>query len=167
MVPPRRVSKARRISNRKSAAKSTGPQTPRGKALVSRNAFKHGVFARVSPLYDEDDEGYAAFLARLDVALSPRDDFDAVMVEKIALALWRLRRLRRYERGLCAADLQRFLTSETMRGHKGRVPAELKDYAATRGFPSDERLDFILRYTAALDREWMRCYLLYEQRRTL
>lgn len=33
-------------ANRRNALKSTGPQTPEGKAAVSLNALKHGLFAR-------------------------------------------------------------------------------------------------------------------------
>ena len=34
------------LANRLNAQKSTGPQTPQGKAVVSQNALKHGLSAR-------------------------------------------------------------------------------------------------------------------------
>lgn len=161
----RTITDARRASNRRSGKRSTGPRSARGKATASLNAVKHGAFARVAPLYDEDDKKFAAFLSRLDDALLPRDEMDAVLVEKIALALWRLRRLRRYERALQAEDLQRFLNSEAVRERKGKLDARLKLHKDTRGFPDAEKLSYLLRYAAALEREWIRCYILFQQRR--
>jgi hypothetical protein len=37
----------RHAANRKNALKSTGPKTPVGKAVASRNAVNHGIFTAV------------------------------------------------------------------------------------------------------------------------
>ena len=39
------ASQAQIEANRRNALKSTGPRTPRGKAVASRNVLKHGLFA--------------------------------------------------------------------------------------------------------------------------
>ena len=44
--PQREISQKQLEANRKNALKSTGPRTPEGKAAISRNALKHGIFAR-------------------------------------------------------------------------------------------------------------------------
>ena len=50
----------RYAANRKNALKSTGPKTPCGKAVASRNAVKHGIFTAVpilSGIESRDDDG--------------------------------------------------------------------------------------------------------------
>ena len=38
-------------ANRRNCQKSTGPRTPKGKAIVSRNALKHGLLARHNVIF--------------------------------------------------------------------------------------------------------------------
>jgi hypothetical protein len=47
-------------ANRKNAQKSTGPRTGEGKASVSKNAVKHGLFAE-SVIKGENEADYEAF----------------------------------------------------------------------------------------------------------
>ncbi len=151
------------------ARRSTGPRTERGKAASSMNALKHGVFAREAvlrtPLADESKAEFERMLECFRKSFAPQDGFERMLVEKMVLALWRLRRLRRYERALAEEDLHRFETSPLMRASGGRMDPDLERYAATRGFPPAEKLDNILRYVTALEREWMRCYAMLERRR--
>lgn len=90
-------------ANRKNAALSTGPHTEEGKTVVSRNALKHGVFARevVISAGDgrENEDEYQALLAGLQGDLCPAGQIEHLLVEKIAVNYWRLRRLVRYETG--------------------------------------------------------------------
>ncbi len=41
--PPATASRPKLVANRRNAAKSTGPKSPAGKRIASRNAFKHGL----------------------------------------------------------------------------------------------------------------------------
>ncbi|MFC1737810.1 hypothetical protein ACFL1G_02025 [Planctomycetota bacterium] len=41
------------LANRRNAQKSTGPRTPRGKAIVSQNAITHGLSARQAVISSE------------------------------------------------------------------------------------------------------------------
>ena len=54
---------------------STGPNTDPGKAIASRNATTHGVFARdvVLPALGEDPEGYQQLQAAWTTQLVPRN----------------------------------------------------------------------------------------------
>ena len=54
---------------------STGPTTDPGKAIASRNATTHGVFARdvVLPALGEDPTGYAQLQAAWTTQLVPRN----------------------------------------------------------------------------------------------
>ena len=78
---------------------STGPTTDPGKAIASRNATTHGVFARdvVLPTLGEDPEGYQQLQAAWTTQLIPRNLLEQHYVEKIAAASWRLRRLHRWQ----------------------------------------------------------------------
>ena len=47
-------------ANRQNAQKSTGPKTAEGKAAVSQNAVKHGLFAQ-SLIYGENEADYKVY----------------------------------------------------------------------------------------------------------
>ena len=78
---------------------NSGPKTEHGKAIASRNATTHGVFARdiVLPALGEDPEGYAQLQAEWTKQLVPRNLLEQHYIEKIAAASWRLRRLHRWQ----------------------------------------------------------------------
>ena len=75
------------------------PTTDHGKAIASRNATTHGLFARdvVLPALGEDPEGYRQLEAEWMAQLPPRTLLERHYVEKIAAASWRLRRLHRWQ----------------------------------------------------------------------
>jgi len=70
-----------------------------GKAIASRNATTHGLFARdvVLPSLGEDPEGYQQLQDEWTKQLVPRNLLEQHYVEKIAAASWRLRRLHRWQ----------------------------------------------------------------------
>ena len=78
---------------------SSGPKTEHGKAISSRNATTHGVFARdvVLPALGEDPAGYRQMQDEWTQQLTPRNLLEQHYVEKIAAASWRLRRLHRWQ----------------------------------------------------------------------
>jgi hypothetical protein len=90
-------------ANKKNALMSTGPRTPEGKALVSQNAIRHGIFARdlVIDTGDgkEDEDEYLELLYGLMDSLRPAGQMELLLVEKVACDYWRLRRVLRYETG--------------------------------------------------------------------
>ncbi|UCF81202.1 MAG: hypothetical protein JSV08_01920 [Acidobacteriota bacterium] len=176
----RTPTKAIRSANRRNARRSTGPRSERGKATASANAIRHGVLARPvltqgflardgvlrSALADESADEFRALLDRLNEALAPRDALDAMLVEKMALALWRYRRLRRFERSKVDWEISfRELCVAKEGFSEARKPGMAEGRAERRLLPDEETLQRILRYEAALEREWMRCYALLEQRR--
>ncbi len=91
---------------------STGPNTEHGKAIASRNATTHGVFARdiVLPSLGEDPGGYQQVQDELVDQLRPGNLLERHYVEKIAAASWRLRRLHRWQAQLFEDDT---LTEDT------------------------------------------------------
>ena len=73
--------------------KATGPRTLQGKQKASRNATKHGVFSKVIVLSSESKAEYEELLAGLRETLQPEGTLEELLVEKLATALWRQRRL--------------------------------------------------------------------------
>jgi hypothetical protein len=88
------------------------PTTEHGKAIASRNATTHGVFARdiVLPSLGEDPGGYQQVQDELVAQLRPGNLLERHYVEKIAAASWRLRRLHRWQAQLFEDDT---LTEDT------------------------------------------------------
>lgn len=97
------VSEAKLIANRANAKLSTGPRTPAGKARVRLNAIRHGIFASEALIRAGDgaEEGpaFEALLAALKDDLAPAGALEELLVEKLAVIVWRWRRVLRYELG--------------------------------------------------------------------
>jgi hypothetical protein len=96
-------------ANQANARKSTGPITPGGKAKAARNALKHGLLAKEVVIDDgegaESREEFEAVLLDLHQQFDPQGPLEEILVEKIAVAYWRLRRVHRYEVGLARKKL--------------------------------------------------------------
>jgi hypothetical protein len=91
------ISAVQLIANQNNAKKSTGPVTLQGKQAVSNNALKHGVFSKSLILADEDPTEYKSLLDQLLLELHPIGLLEQTLVERIALNLWRQKRLVRAE----------------------------------------------------------------------
>lgn len=87
------TSNRRTIANQKNALKSTGPRTPEGKASSSANATQHGVLSRHLILLGEDRHDYDALFGQLLAEQKPVGTLEMTLVERMAIALWRQRRL--------------------------------------------------------------------------
>ena len=70
-----------------------GPRTAKGKAIASRNALKHGIFSSVLLLTSESRDRYNFLLSGLCEHFKPIGTLEEVLVEKIAVTIWRYRRL--------------------------------------------------------------------------
>jgi len=97
------TTKKQNEANKQNALVSTGPVTTEGKALVSQNAVKHGIFAKDMIITagdgKEDAEEYQELLDGLILSLHPSGQMEYLLVEKIAADYWRLRRVLRFETG--------------------------------------------------------------------
>ncbi len=80
-------------ANRANACDSTGPVTADGKAITSRNAVRHGLLSSRLLLEGEDIDTYQGMLRDLARSLRPAGLAEFALVERIAVTLWRQRRL--------------------------------------------------------------------------
>jgi len=83
-------------ANRQNAQKSTGPKTDQGKAAVSQNAVKHGLFAE-SVIKGENEADYEAFFTKMYAELAPVGVVEAVLAERAVSLVWRLKRAERIQ----------------------------------------------------------------------
>jgi hypothetical protein len=94
------TSPAQFAANRLNAQKSTGPKTAAGKARMARSALWHGLTAASLVVLDEDEADFDDFHNSLTRDLEPRGTFECSLVERIAVLLWRLRRVAKAEAAL-------------------------------------------------------------------
>jgi hypothetical protein len=95
-------------ANRRNAFKSTGPRTPRGKALAAGNALTHGLSARKLLLTKKDDpHEFQQFRDRVWHDLNPVGQIEIILAERILAAAWRLRRILRIETEILDRDLKK------------------------------------------------------------
>ena len=97
-------------ANRRNAQKSTGPKTPEGKNAVRLNAAKHGLLAKEALLPGEDEAAFLELGELLRAELRPEGELEALLVDRVVAAYWRLRRLGRVEAGVFAWELYGELT---------------------------------------------------------
>jgi hypothetical protein len=91
------TSKKQKAANRVNSKKSTGAKTEQGKQVVSINAVKHGIFSTRLIMSFESADEYGQLLDGLVESLNPKGSMEQLLVEKIAVTMWRQLRLVRAE----------------------------------------------------------------------
>lgn len=92
-------------ANRRNAQKSTGPVTPEGRAAVRLNSVTHGLTAQTIVLPGEDPAEFQSLLDAYEAEFAPATRSEADLIEQMAMATWRLRRLRKIEASYYAYKL--------------------------------------------------------------
>ena len=92
------TSERQRAANRRNAQLSTGPRTPEGRAISSRNSQQHGVLSQRVTTDVEENEIYERMLNSLMEEYGPRSETEILLVERLANLFWRERRLIQTER---------------------------------------------------------------------
>ena len=86
------------LANRENSLKSTGPRTPEGKLITSRNGISHGLASAGDPvLPHEDRNAFNALLKRYQSDFSPATEHESFLVTEMVGARWRLERTGRIE----------------------------------------------------------------------
>ena len=98
-----KASLAKVRANRRNAQLSTGPKTVSGKGVVKWNAMRHGLLSKEVVIRAGDGKESASefqnLLRALRNDLQPEGVLEEMLVEKIAVCYWRLRRVVRCETG--------------------------------------------------------------------
>src|ERR1700732_853958 len=92
---------------RANGAKSRGPVTPEGRAKSSRNSLRHDLSAKSVLLPAESREQFQLLLDAHIQQFQPANAVEMDLVEAMAVARWRLRRIWAIETSLLDHELQR------------------------------------------------------------
>jgi len=140
---------ARARASRQNGARSRGPNSAAGKAVVARNALKHGLTAcKLVVLDEEDAAAFSAFQAALCAELRPQGVLQHDLVRRIALGLWRAKRADRIEVALFRSCL------EGAPGWRGEAPD--LGLAVIRDAHGPRAIDTLLRYRGSAHGELFR-----------
>jgi hypothetical protein len=102
-------------ASRRNGAKSRGPVTPQGKHRSSQNAIKHGLSARTVVLCTESHELFEQLEQDYIDSLQPTTILELHLVQRIAVAEWRMRR---------AWAVETAITDKCMAEHKAQDEKE-------------------------------------------
>lgn len=95
-------------ANRRNAALSTGPRSDAGKAIVAGNALRHGVLSTKPVLAGlEKEEDWDRHREAVLCSLAPEGAMEELLAERVALQMWRLGRVARYEAEAAAVSAER------------------------------------------------------------
>jgi hypothetical protein len=146
-------------ANRRNAQLSTGPTTEEGKSWSRRNALKHGILASALLITEgegsEDPAEFEELLGSLHHDLAPVGALEEMLLEKVAVCLWRNKRALKCEAGLVRREIAgpaRQLDDLVQLSASGAKPehAAITDHLS---LPLGPKLDRILRYEATIQRQ--------------
>ncbi len=158
-------------------AKSHGPTTSAGLTVSSRNALRHGLSASLTPalpavspvLPTESAADYQTLLNSYLSEFSPIGLLETELVETMAAARWRLRRLSTIETTLLTLEMDR-LAEYAERHFKDlhRDPTPEGRLALTfNSMANKPALNLLLRYEATLNRTYARALKQLQQLQSL
>ncbi len=88
------------IANRANSKKSTGPCTAEGKRASAGNALKHGLFAKNTPILEDEQTAFLEFADKIQADLQPQGPTETFYVHHLIDQCWRLRHCLRIETDL-------------------------------------------------------------------
>jgi hypothetical protein len=148
-------SKSKSESARINGAKSKGPVTPEGKARSSRNALRHGLTAGFTLLVSESQPDFQLFLDAYIHRYQPADAVEMDLVQSMAIARWRLRRMANLEASLLENEVL-LTTEEIDQQLKGIDDGNRLAYAFEKLAREGRSLALLSRYETALNRQFER-----------
>lgn len=125
--------------------KSTGPISTAGKARASRNATKHGLLAKDLIITGERRQDYNQLINGLIESHQPANLAEQLLVEKMAVTLWKQRRLVKVE----TASINDNMNSQSELIKKGLFKKHSID-----SFAFATNTERLLRYSALLDNHY-------------
>ena len=147
-------SKEQLQSNRRNCRLSTGPKTPEGKNKVRWNALKHCLLAKsvVIPAAGspENRTEFFSLLEQLQSQLPPVGILEEMLVEKIAVAYWRLRRAVKAEAGEIGEQLEHWRQLQNRRLFPDDSPSRRRFHTSSLAIPSADDMNKILRYETTI-----------------
>jgi hypothetical protein len=142
-------------ASRENGAKSHGATTPEGKLASARNALKHGMLSDTIVLECESQDRFLQLVVSLHEEFQPQTPFEESLIENMAVARWRLMRVRGMETAGMDYEMRRQAEMSEDIPEDNATRASL----AFRTLCDDSRsLELINRYEARYDRQYYRAY---------
>jgi hypothetical protein len=149
------VSKAE--AARANGAKSRGPATPEGRAKSSSNSLRHGLSAKSVLLPAESHEQFQLLLDAHIQQFHPANPVEMDLVEAMAVARWRLRRIWAIETSLLGHELER--RAEDMDEEFSEMSAEDRlAWVFQKVADNNQSLSLLARYEGNLNRAFDRAF---------
>ena len=151
-------------------SKSTGPKTPAGKAVVGRNAVKHGLRSGAPVIPElESFEEWEVFRDGIVASYAPEGGLETELAQQSASLRWRIRRASRYETDMTDQYLQDIPDDMAAAAAyaKGALKIPTKESITpdivgalikSRQLPSADVLERVMRYEAHLHRLWVQVH---------
>jgi hypothetical protein len=163
---PKQTTEKQFAANRANAAHSTGPRTEEGKARSRLNALKHGLLATEAANFGVEGEparkAFEGLSDRLENYYRPRGPIEEILVQKIAIATWRLKRAMRFEARAIHEAGERAATpyEDWSYDHKGRTHKyviKLRDWGIDGvTLPDSPQMALLMRYEGTINRDLYR-----------
>lgn len=142
---------------RRNGARSNGPKTDAGRARSALNAIRHGLRAESLILAGlETADEWEKHVAATFGSLKPATYLEALLVERVAVQSWRLRRVARVEQAVAAVAMYKL----NLFGNDIAEEEADKEARVRRGVEIETRI--MEHRTAALPGEWMEQVSRYE-----
>ena len=159
--PPRTVESEDEMStesktnaNRDNSKKSSGPRTAEGKARSSRNSTVHGLTGKSPILPGEDPADLLDLAERYHADLKPDGAVEEDLVERMAVATYRLRRIARIEVGYFDLRLRYHPMPEQLNKDGRTDPLA---FAYHFDCSEEQVFDRLSRYESRIQRDYSRC----------
>jgi len=142
---------------RANGAKSRGPVTPEGRAASSRNSLRHGLTAQSVVLPTESQEDFQSLLDSYVDQFDPQGGVEMDLVQTMAAARWRLRRISTIETTLLNNEM-------TSRAKECRRELHCPDDDARLAWVfqklagNGQSLALLMRYEGTLNRSYDRAF---------
>lgn len=104
------ASDKKQAASRRNGRQSRGAVSPEGRAISSQNAVSHGVLSTALLLPGEQREDFDTLFCQLSQELGAVGTLEQALVERVAISLWRQRRLVRAESAQIQVQQQRAAT---------------------------------------------------------
>jgi hypothetical protein len=143
---------------------STSPNSRCGKTVSRRNAWKHGILSEIMAIHGfEDQREWETLRDGISDSLEPEGHLEHLLVERIAIAFWKLRRLESHQVTLTLRHIREahsdVFNAEafSQRSFSRRVPPVVSEDDVLRAqlvrtLPPTDELNLIMRYESHLHR---------------
>ena len=134
--------------------KSKGPITAEGKRICARNAESHGLLAQSIVMEGEDQDRFHDMLARIVSEHLPQTDSELELVETMAVAKWRQKRIWAMESARVSEEIRNQSANQELAAKTPVVRAVL---AFETVIDRSTCLNALNRYEVRFDRIYTRC----------